>query len=130
MNDKLQLTDEQYLRILRKIETTVAQVDFWVGCSDCTVIGSKSTDSNCGFCNDDYIDEDMALFPDQFPERKTTKYRRENHKCPFDMRKEPGILGWGYSCFDGCYLFKHLGKHDWNLSLMREMVDHAIEVMG
>jgi len=129
MNKELRLTDEQYLRILKKIEATIAQDDFGVGCSDCTVIGAKSTDSDCGFCNDAYTDRDMALFPEQYPERRTMKYRRENHRCPFDMRKEPGILGWGYSCFYECYLFGHLSKRDWNLTVMREMVDHTITDM-
>ena len=128
MNNELRLTDEQYLRVLKKIEATIANAGFMVSCSDCTVVGSKSTDSNCGFCNDEYTDEDMALFPEQFPERKSMKYRGENHRCPFDVRKKLCALGWGSGCFYDCYLFQHLGKRDWNLSLMREMVDHAIEV--
>lgn len=128
MNDELQLTGEQYLLVLKKIKATVAQVDFEVVCIDCTVVGCRSVVSNCGFCNNDYTDEGMALFPDQFPGRKTMKYRRENHRCPFDMRKGPGMLGWGYSCFDECYLYRHLGKRDWDLSSMRKMVDHAIRV--
>ena len=127
MNKELRLTDEQYLRVLRKIEATIAQVDFKVVCSDCTVTGQKSTDSNCGFCNNEYTDEDMALFPGQYPERKTMKYREESHKCPFDMREEPGIIGWMYGCFYGCYLFEHLGKGDWNLVLMREAVVQVLE---
>ena len=128
MKGKLYLTDKQYVRVLRKIEAAIACDNFRVSCSDCTMIGNKSTDSNCGFCNDAYVGEDMALFPDQYPERMTMKYRWRNHRCPFDMSEESGILGWGYGCFSRCYLFKHLGKRDWNLSLMREMVDHIIEV--
>ena len=128
MNGELYLTNEQYFRVLKRIEVTIAQDDFRVGCSDCTMVGAKSTDCNCGFCNDEYTDEDMALFPDQYPGRKAMKYRKENHRCPFDMREEPEILGWGNGCFYGCYLFKHLGKRNWDLLLMRKMVDHAIEV--
>ncbi len=128
MTEELQLTDEQYLRVLRKIEATITQDGFKVSCSDCTVVGQKSTDSNCGFCNDAYTDEDMALFPDQYPGRKSMKYRQKSHWCPFDMRDKSGILGWGYGCFPECYLFRHLGKRDWNLALMREMVDHTVEV--
>lgn len=123
----LRLTDEQYLRILQKIKATLAQNDFKVDCFDCTVTGCKSTDSNCGFCNDEYTDEDMALFPDQYPERKSMKYRQKNHRCPFDTRTEPGILGWGWSCFYECYLFKHLGKKGWSLPLMRKMVTQTIK---
>lgn len=128
VNDGLYLTDEQYLRILKRIRVTVTSEGFEVGCSDCTLVGQKSTDSNCGFCNDAYTERDMALFPDQFPGRRTMKYRGKNHRCPFDMRDNPDILGWGYGCFFECYLFRHLGKRDWSPSLMREMVDHVIEV--
>lgn len=128
MNKELRLTDEQYFKILKKIEATITQDSFKVSCSDCNVIGAKSTDSNCGFCNDEYVDRDMDLFPNQYPERKTMKYRGKNHRCPFDMREEPRILGWGYGCFSECYLFRHLGKRDWNLTVMREMVDYAIKV--
>jgi len=126
MEKELRLTDEQYLGVLRKIEVDVAQDDFKVGCSDCVATGYKSTDSNCGFCNDEYTDKDTALFPERFPIRKSMKYRRENHRCPFDERNEPGIMGWGYGCFSRCYLFRHLGRCDWNLSSMREMVARAI----
>ena len=128
MVKELELTDEQYLRLLKGIRTTIASEGFKVDCSDCTITGCKSTDSNCGLCNDAYTERDMALFPDQFPERRTMKYRGENHRCPFDVRKEPAILGWGNGCFYECYLFQHLVRRDWDLSLMREMVDHTIEV--
>lgn len=126
MQNDMYLTEEQYLSILRKIKETISEEGFTVYCWNSTTVGNKFTESNCGFCNDAYIDKDMALFPHQFPERKTMKYRGENHKCPFDARKKPGILGWGYGCFDECYLFKHLGKRDWGLPLMREMVDSLI----
>lgn len=123
----LYLSDTQYLKILQKIQTTLATENFKVGCSDCTAIGYKSTDSNCGFCNDEYTDEDMALFPDQYPDRKSRKYRGKNHKCPFDMREIPGILGWGYSCFGKCYLFRHLNKKDWDIKLMQTLVNKTIK---
>jgi len=126
VNDELYLTDEQYLRILKKIETTVGQGGFKVSCADYTVVGQKFTNSNCGFCNSAYTEKGMALFPDQFPVRRTMKYRRANHRCPFDMRNNAGF--WSHGCFFECYLFKHRGKRDWSLSLMREMVDHVVEV--
>jgi len=122
----IQLTDEQYQRVLRKIETTIAQDDFKVSCFDSTFPGDKYTESNCGFCNDEYTDRDMALFPKQFPERKSMKYRQKNHKCPFDERNAPNVIGWGCGCFGKCYLFGHLGEQNWNLSSMREMVKRAI----
>jgi len=125
--NELRLTDEQYLRVLKKIEATIAQAGFRPSCFDSTFPGDKYTESNCGFCNDAYTDEDMALFPDQFPGRKTMKYLGKNHRCPFDTRDRPGILGWGCGCFCECYLFAHFNKGDWNLSRMREMVDCAIK---
>jgi len=121
-NDALYLTDAQYERVLEKIGATVTQDDFEVVCSDQAIIGDKFTASNCGFCNVAYTDKDTALFPRLYPEYRTMKYRRENHRCPFDMREEPGILGWGWSCFDECYLFKHLHKRDWDLQVIRKMV--------
>lgn len=125
----MNLTDEQYRRILEKMRVTLAQDDFQVGCSDCTVTGYKSTDSNCGFCCDAYTEEDTALFPAQFPERKSMKYRRENHRCPFDLRKTPHTFSWGSGCFFQCYLFAHLRNRDWDLGVMRGMVDQTIQAL-
>ena len=128
MNKELYLTDEQCLKVLKKIEAVVVYDDFVPSCFDSTFPGDKYTESNCGFCNDAFTEVDMALFPEQYPERRSMKYRLEGHRCPFDERIEPGLLGWGSGCFGGCYLFKHRVKQDWNLLLMREMVNDVLEV--
>ena len=125
-NRSIYLTDEQYYSILLKIKETVNAPDFAVRCVDSTTIGDKYTWSNCGFCNDNFTEEETALFPDQFPGRKSMKYRLENHKCPFDLRRKPGILGWGSGCFYRCYVFSHRGKRDWDLDYMKALVDETI----
>lgn len=119
-DSKLYLTDDQYKEILRKIEAVVSSPHFVVSCFDSVATGDKYTTSNCGFCNDDFTEPDTDLFPDRFPGRKTMKYRRSNHKCPFDTREEPGLLGWGYGCFSKCYLFKNRRK--WDLEAIERMV--------
>lgn len=124
MNEELYLTDEQYLCILKKIEATIAQDGFRPSCFDSNALGDKYTESNCGFCCDEFTDKDTAMFPDRFPERKSMKYQGKNHRCPFDVRKEPGILGWGSGCFGDCYLFQN---RRYDIKLMREMVDRVIE---
>jgi len=125
---KLYLTDAQYKRILGKIEEVVNSPNFAVHCFDSTFPSDKYTESNCGFCNKDFTELDTALFPAQFPGRKSLKYRKSNHKCPFDTREEPGILGWGAGCFPKCYLFKDRGKKEYDLEAIRSMVRRLTEV--
>jgi len=126
MND-LYLTDEQYVSILKKIEATVMQKDFVVRCDDSVAIGAKGTYSNCGFCNEDYTDKETALFPSQYPDRKTMKYRKDNHKCPFDARGTVNFLGYGSGCFFNCYLFEHKRKQDWKIKTIHKMVKECLE---
>jgi len=119
---ELYLTDEQYLRLLVKVKETVNKPDFEVHRFDSTFPGDKYTESNCGLCNDEFCELDMALFPEQFPERKTTKYREQWHKCPFDTR--PMTSEFKSGCFYTCYLFdKQYGEHD--VELMKEMIEET-----
>jgi hypothetical protein len=127
MNDKLHLTDEQYQRVLLKIRDVLSNDGFEVRCEDSTFVGDKYTKSNCGFCNDEFTEKDTAMWPEQFPERRSMKYRQDGQKCPFDMRKMPGIVGWGSGCFFGCYLFKDR-KH--NLVFMRQLVADLVAATG
>lgn len=129
MDEKLYLTNAQYRRILGKIKDVVNSPDFAVDCFDSAYPGDKYTTSNCGFCNDDFTELDTALFPNEFPGRKSMKYRRKNHKCPFDTRKAPGLLGWD-GCFHRCYLFKGRGpkgEKSYDLEVMRNMVKELID---
>lgn len=121
------LTDEQYKSILLKIKETVEQEGFQYSCIDSTTIGDKYTRSNCGMCNDNFTEKEMALFPDQFPGRKSMKYRQKHHKCPFDMRVESEHFDTG--CFYHCCLFqdeRRIGRKP-NIVEIRELVDKTIQ---
>lgn len=119
--ENMYLTDSQYRDILLKIKDVLEQENFKPCYYDSTAFGDKYTESNCGLCNNYFTIKEASLFPKEYPERKSMKYRRPNHKCPFDMRREPGLMGYGMSCFYTCYLFKtKSGNHD--LILMRTKV--------
>ena len=113
VDKKLYLTDKQYRRLLLKIKETVDQEDFEYSSDDCTIPGMKETTSNCGLCNDDFTEKDTALFPKDFPERKSMKYPSKNHRCPFDMRVRVDSLGYSIGCFYHCCLFQNV-KHRGN----------------
>jgi len=120
---ELYLTDEQYSRLLKKIKETVNRSDFEVYCYDSTYPGDKYIESNCGLCNDEFTELDTALFSESFPSRKTMKYRKEYHKCPFDLRSMSDEFRSG--CFDDCYLFKNQYKGH-NLDVIIQMVEETI----
>lgn len=123
----LYLTDEQYMAILLKIKAKISEDKFKPFCYDSITPGNKFTRTNCGFCNEEFTDKKTALFPESFPKRMTMKYRRGNHKCPFDMREELSDLSWGNGCFYKCYLFK-LKVHE--VDVMRVMVEEIIKKVG
>ena len=126
MNKDIYLTDEQYKSILLKIKETVYKEDFQYQCFDSTTPGDRFTISNCGFCNDDFTEQKTALFPDQFPERKSMKYREAHHKCPFDMRVK--IESSDIGCFYHCRLFQS-GRYGGRPEIeeIRELVDKTIQ---
>lgn len=127
MNKDIYLTDKQYKSILLKIKKTVDQEGFQYTCFDSTTAGDKYTESNCGLCNNNFTEKDTALFPDQFPERKSMKYRLENHKCPLDMRVKAYSFGEG--CFYHCCLFQNVRYRKKKISIdeLREMVNIAVQ---
>lgn len=127
LDESLYLTDKQYMVILLKIRARVSEDNFRPYCYDSITLGDKFTESNCGLCNEEFTDRETALFPEQFPERTTMKYRRENHKCPFDTREKPDSLGWGIGCFYKCFLFKSKAH---SLDVMRAMVERCITEKG
>lgn len=94
----IHLTDEQYFEILQKILQEVEQPRFEGSVHDSTTIGDKYTESNCGMCSEKYTTKENALFPDEFPERKSLKYRETWQRCPFDSRKDPDLNGCYYFC--------------------------------
>ena len=121
------LTDQQYYDLLLKIKERVHEKDFYPTSFDCTDQGAKDTGSNCGLCNsEEWTTFENSLFPDDFLayDRKSLKYCKSNHKCPFDKRKKPGMLGFS-GCFYTCYLFQGKGVRD--IDEMKKMVDKTIE---
>lgn len=127
MSEDIYLTDKQYVEILYKIKEIVNRSDFKPFCRDCTEIGNKFTVSNCGFCNENFTTKETALFPDEFPARKSMKYRRKNQICPFDQRifnmKKDGFYDIG--CYYHCYLFK---TEEPNIDKMKKMVNMALKI--
>ncbi len=134
----LELTNKQYYNLLLKIRNTVDDLNFKPYCYDSITIGDKFTKSNCGLCNEDYTELETALFPDDFKKygRKSRKYRKKNHKCPFDLRfgtdgKDFTDYGWG--CFYHCFLFgngiefKELGKNKDDIYFIRKLVNETIK---
>lgn len=125
------LTDEGYKKILLKIREVVSKDDFKPNFYDSTEPGNKYTTSNCGFCNDDFTDADTARWPDDFPSRREMLYRKDHHKCPFDMRKKPDCLGFGDGCFHTCLLFSNSKKRKkfgftFNQETIKKMVANTI----
>jgi len=125
-NREIHLTDEQYYSILLKIKKTVDQEGFKPTCDDCTMVGMKHTETNCGLCNDNFTEKETALFPNEFPERKSMKYSQDNHKCPFDQRINKN---YSYGCFYHCCLFQHQRYRSKEVTIeeLREMVDKTIK---
>jgi hypothetical protein len=96
------LTDLQFLDLLRVILKTLSQPGFKRSCYDSTDTGDKYTESNCGCCNNNFTNKKTAMWPDEFPGRKTMKHRKTRHLCPFDSRDKGGANG----CFYTCMLFR------------------------
>lgn len=109
------LTDRQYIGILKKIIATVNKPGFQVSRYDCNDTGYKETTTNCGLCNNDFVDKvSLALFPDEYKTigRKNMKYPENWHKCPFDMRPHEVFqeakqkLTMLNGCFNTCGVFR------------------------
>jgi len=135
---KLELTNKQYHNLLLKIRNTVNSPNFQPYCYDSTTIGDKYTESNCGLCNDAYTTLETALFPEEYKKygRRSRKYRKKNHKCPFDLRfgtDGKGFIHYNWGCFYHCFLFgngiefKELGKNKDDVDFIRKLVEETIE---
>lgn len=118
--DNSYLTDQQYIAVLKKIKKTVDSKDFKPKCYDSTTLGAKYTESNCGFCNDNYASEkDGSAHRKAFRTPYYLKDRRKGQACPFDLRKK----ALEYGCFYKCYLFKG-GK---DIKWIRTRVDKILK---
>lgn len=117
---EIHMTDEQYLDLLiraRRHLDTVGKVRS----VDSTTIGDKYTETNVGLCNEELTTEETAMWPDEFPARKSMKYLRNHHHCPLDWREvsEDNFNG----CFYTCRVF-HSGLRD--VEKMKQAFDMRI----
>ena len=130
--DHLNLSDKMFLEALYKIKDIVNKKDFHPTSYSCEETGYKETKTNCGMCNQDELTtKENSLFPEQFPERRSLRYRKQNQQCPFDMRKESESNGCYYSCYV-FMMFKYEKKNrGYDINRMKEMVkDRIQEVEG
>ncbi len=106
------LTDEQYLKCLRRIAWNLADPNFKMEGEDSTCIRDKYTKTNFGMCNDEGLcDAENAMWPDQYPERKSLAHQEEWQLCPCDSRVftfySLSDLDKWRGCFYSCYYFTH-----------------------
>lgn len=99
----LNLTDEQFLELLKRglklLEERYAKNPNTLAKGvDSTDFGDKYTETNVGLCNEEQLcTKETALFPDEYPQRKSMKYLDTHQKCPLDDR------GPGSSDMNGCF---------------------------
>lgn len=130
MSKELYLTDEQYVKLLDKVENLIHKYDsFQV--VDSTEIGNKYTTSNVGLCNDEEMtDEDNAMFPEYFIKhgRTGTKYRQKHQLCPFDTRINNILTETPVNMFNGCYYTCSLRSKRTNKEKMFSLVEITKEL--
>lgn len=118
------LTDKQYFWLLQKARDNLDKIEKAEGC-DSTETGNKYTKTNIGLCNTDLTTLETALFPDQYPERKSLKYRKENHMCPLDSRSYKTT-----GCFYTCLFFKNNLKDIGKIKLLYDKLIDSIRMGG
>ena len=136
-----ELTDEQYLDLMRRIRVDLNNIDN-IEFDDCTIIGMKHTISNVGLCageetkagwaKDKYVTRETAMWQKDFdkigkvkweyPQQFTMKYRGDKHRCPLDRRPNGGANG----CFFTCMLFKPKPKESITLEKIKRLYDKQI----
>lgn len=106
MKRSMYLTKAEYLAILKRMRAKIAAQAEEVWGFDDTTIGSKHTECNVGLCCNDpkVYTKTMNLFPEQYPQRVSPKYRDEcgknEHYCPLSKEHK----SWG--CFYACLFFQ------------------------
>lgn len=122
----LYLTDEQYLERLQLVRQAVLQhKQYWVYDNDS--IGNKFTTSNVGLCNDELATREMAMFPELYDQgRRSPKYNRPPHLCPFDLRFEELKDDFSDTRRSGCFYTCGLRKHRYSQEEALHLVDQAI----
>lgn len=116
---KSYLNDKEYLTILKRMREKIANLTDKVWGYDDTTIGSKHTECNVGLCSDDpdVYTRDMNLFPEQYPERVSSKYRERKHYCPLSKKRR------SEGCFYDCLYFQ---DHLTNKKKILELYDKRI----
>lgn len=99
---KLHLSDQEYLELLKRGRKFLDKLKRISG-YDSTAIGNKFTECDGGLGNDLLTTKDIAMWPEDFPHRRSMKYRQEHHKCPLDMR--PVSREFRSGCFYTCMIF-------------------------
>ncbi len=98
----MNLTKRQYLTVLKRLRKKIATSTEKASGYDDVTVGAKHTECNVGLCSDDpkIYTKPMNLFPEQYPARVSSKYRRDEHCCPLSGK---GVSG---GCFYNCLFFK------------------------
>lgn len=115
----MNLTKRQYLTVLKRMRKKIATSTEKVSGYDDTTVGCKHTECNVGLCSDDpkVYTKAMNLFPEQYPARVSSKYRRDDHCCPLSGK------GVSSGCFYNCLFFK---RHLVDRGTILELYDNRI----
>ena len=125
MEKDLYLNDEQYNRLLTKVEELIPQFNSFL-VVDSTTLGNKYTTSNVGLCNDELTEIDMALFPELFEKgRKVMKYRMPHQICPFDSRLSKIENDKRTNMVNGCYYTCTLRQETSDKELLLSLVERT-----
>lgn len=81
MERNIYLTDEQYLSLLIRQRDRITHIKEASG-EDSTHSGDKYTVTNVGLCDELLTTKDTALWPEDFPQRKSMKYRKKAPQMP------------------------------------------------
>lgn len=121
MSNDLYLTDKQYYDLLIRVRKKLEEIPSIDG-FDCTITGNKDTQVNVGLCSDEWTTKDNAMWPNDFPHRRSMKYRKYEHRCPLDWRPVSNLPRSG--CFYTCRFFKR-GMRDVRKAIV--LYDREIE---
>lgn len=106
MSTNLYLTDAQYEEAMARLKGVVEGGGQSLQGFDDTTPGDKDTQCTWGLCGESasvYPAADMHSFPDLLPGRLSPKYRKQNHRCPFE---DPKAKDQASGCFHRCRFFQ------------------------
>ena len=144
MSEKLNLTDQQYLDLMKHVRADLNSIDK-IFAEDSTETGFKHTVSNVGLCTGvisksgtwykaKFLTRETALWPKEFdkigkveyenPQMFTRKYVGNDHRCPFDKREDGG----GCGCFYVCRLFRPKRGQPLKMQKIKDLYDKQIKI--